>query len=433
LIFCRFFGVPSLRHASVLASLTPASEETASGDGLPHTAGPGWVAHSADFSKAAVAKEGAINPGTEKIWSQNQGDFHMSTAQAPVLDMNKLNTFIGQFVTDLGASVHAGMVVIGEKLGLYKALAAGPMTTEELAAKTGTDERYLREWLASQAAGGYISYDGTANKFSLTEEQAFTLAHEDSPAYLPGAFELALGSLAAVPRIAESFRTGAGMGWHEHADGVFHGCEKFFRPGYAANLVSSWIPSLTDVKQKLEAGARVADVGCGKGASTLLMAKAFPKSRFFGFDYHHQSIEAARESAKRQGVGDRVNFEVSKAKDFPGRDYDFVAVFDCLHDMGDPIGAAAHVRQSLGKDGTWMIVEPFANDELKDNLNPVGRVYYSFSTLLCTPCSRSQEVGLCLGAQAGEKRIRDVVTTAGFSRFRRANETPFNIVYEARP
>jgi SAM-dependent methyltransferase len=357
----------------------------------------------------------------------------MSTAQAPVLDMNKLNAFIGQFVTDLGASVHAGMVVIGEKLGLYKALAAGPTTPEELAAKTGTDERYLREWLSSQAAGGYISYDGMTNKFSLTEEQAFTLAHEDSPAYLPGAFELALGSLAAVPRIAESFRTGAGMGWHEHADGVFHGCEKFFRPGYAANLVSSWIPSLTDVKQKLEAGARVADVGCGKGASTLLMAKAFPKSRFFGFDYHDQSIEAARESARRQGVGDCVSFAVSKAKDFPGREYDFVAVFDCLHDMGDPIGAAAHVRQSLGKDGTWMIVEPFANDELKDNLNPVGRVYYSFSTLLCTPCSRSQEVGLCLGAQAGEKRIRDVVTTAGFSRFRRANQTPFNIVYEARP
>lgn len=357
----------------------------------------------------------------------------MSTAQAPVLDMNKLNAFIGQFVADLGASVHAGMVVIGEKLGLYKTLAAGPMSPEELAAKTGTDERYLREWLASQAAGGYITYDGTTHKFSLTEEQAFTLAHEDSPAYLPGAFELALGSLAAVPRIAESFRTGAGMGWHEHDDGVFHGCEKFFRPGYAANLVSSWLPSLTDVMQKLEAGARVADVGCGKGASTVLMTKAFPKSRFFGFDYHDKSIEAARESARRQGVGDRVSFEVSKAKDFPGRDYDLVTVFDCLHDMGDPIGAADHVRQSLGTDGTWMIVEPFAYDELKDNLNPVGRVYYSFSTLLCTPCSRSQEVALCLGAQAGEKRIRDVVTTAGFSRFRRANETPFNIVYEARP
>ena len=362
-----------------------------------------------------------------------KGETQMSSAQAPALDMNRLNAFIGQFVTDLGASVHAGMVVIGEKLGLYKALASGPMTPAELAAKTGTDERYLREWLASQAAGGYITYDEKTEKFRLSEEQAFTLANESSPAYLPGAFELALGSLAAVPRIVESFRTGAGMGWHEHDDGVFHGCEKFFRPGYAANLVSAWIPALHDVKEKLEAGARVADVGCGKGASTLLMAKAFPKSRFYGFDYHDKSIEAARESAKREGVAERVSFEVSKAKAFPGKDYDFVAVFDCLHDMGDPIGAAAHVRQSLAKNGTWMIVEPFANDQLKDNLNPVGRVYYSFSTLLCTPCSRSQEVALCLGAQAGEKRIREVVTTAGFSRFRRATETPFNIVYEARP
>ncbi|MFZ3340410.1 MAG: class I SAM-dependent methyltransferase [Terriglobales bacterium] len=357
----------------------------------------------------------------------------MSTAEVPKLDMDKLNSFIGQFVTDLGAAVHTGMVVIGEKLGLYKALAHGPMSSAELAAKTKTDERYLREWLSSQAAGGYVTYNEKTNKFSLSEEQAFTLANEDSPAYLPGAFELALGSLAAVPRIAESFRTGAGMGWHEHVDGVFHGCEKFFRPGYAANLASSWIPALTDVKQKLEAGGRAADVGCGKGASTLLMAKAFPKSSFFGFDYHDKSIEAARESAKREGLSDRVTFEVAKAKDFPGKDYDFVAVFDCLHDMGDPVGAATHVRQSMAKDGTWMIVEPFANDQLKDNLNPVGRVYYSFSTLLCTPCSRSQEVGLCLGAQAGEGRIREVVTKAGFGRFRRATETPFNIVYEARP
>ncbi len=357
----------------------------------------------------------------------------MSTAQVPKLDMDKLNAFIGQFVTDLGAAVHTGMVVIGEKLGLYKALAGGPMNSAELAAKTQTDERYLREWLSSQAAGGYITYDEKTNQFSLTEEQAFALANEDSPAYLPGAFELALGSLAAVPRIADSFRTGAGMGWHEHADGVFHGCEKFFRPGYAANLMSSWIPALHDVQQKLEAGARVADVGCGKGASTLLMAKAFPKSRFFGFDYHDMSIEAARASAIRQGLSDRVTFDVSKAKEYPGKDYDFVAVFDCLHDMGDPSGAAAHVRHSLTNDGTWMIVEPFANDQLKDNLNPVGRVYYSFSTLLCTPCSRSQEVGLCLGAQAGEARIRQVINSAGFSRFRRATETPFNIVYEARP
>jgi SAM-dependent methyltransferase len=352
---------------------------------------------------------------------------------ATTLDMDKLNAFIGHFVTDLGAAVHAGMVVIGEKLGLYKALQSGPMSSAELAACTGTDERYLREWLASQAAGGYVTYDAKKEKFSLTEEQAFTLANEDSPAYLPGAFELALGSLAAVPRIAESFRTGAGMGWHEHADGVFHGCEKFFRPGYAANLVSTWIPALQDVKGKLEAGARVADVGCGKGASTLLMAQAFPKSQFFGFDYHDKSIEGARDSARKHGVSNRAQFEVSNAKEFPGGNYDFVTVFDCLHDMGDPVGAATHVRKSLAKDGTWMIVEPFASDELKDNLNPVGRVYYSFSTLLCTPCSRSQEVGLCLGAQAGETRIRDVVKAAGFGHFRRATETPFNIVYEARP
>ena len=349
------------------------------------------------------------------------------------LDMDKLNAFVGQFVGDLGAAVHAGMVVIGEKLGLYKALAAQPMTSAELSAKTGTDERYVREWLASQAAGGYVTYDEKTRQFSLSEEQAFTLANEDSPAYLPGAFELALGSLAAVPRITESFRSGAGMGWHEHQEGVFHGCEKFFRPGYAANLVASWLPSLEGVLPKLEAGARVADVGCGKGASTILMAKAFPNSQFFGFDYHDQSIAGARESAKRQGVGDRVTFEVAPAKAYPGNEYDLVTVFDCLHDMGDPAGAAAHVLKSLKPDGTWMIVEPFANDDLKDNLNPVGRVYYSFSTLLCTPCSRSQEVGLCLGAQSGEARIRQVVTSAGFSRFRRAAETPFNLVYEARP
>jgi SAM-dependent methyltransferase len=357
----------------------------------------------------------------------------MSTAPRPSLDMDKLNAFIARFVGDLGAAVHSGMVVIGERLGLYKALAAGPMSSAELASKTHTDERYVREWLASQAAGGYVTYDEKTNEFSLSEEQAFTLANEDSPAYIPGAFQLALGSLAAVPRIADSFRNGAGMGWHEHDDGVFHGCEKFFRPGYAANIVSSWIPALQGVREKLEAGARVADVGCGKGASTLLMAKAFPKSQFFGFDYHDKSIEAARDSAKREGVADHITFGVAKAKDYPGKDYDLVAVFDCLHDMGDPVGAAKHVRQSLRKDGTWMIVEPFANDDLKDNLNPVGRVYYSFSTLLCTPCSRSQEVGLCLGAQAGEARIKEVVTSAGFTRFRRATETPFNIVYEARP
>ena len=349
------------------------------------------------------------------------------------VDMDKLNEFIGRFVGDLGASVHAGMVVIGEKLGLYKALAEGPVSSTELAAKTGTDERYVREWLSSQAAGGYVTYNEKTRKFDLSEEQAFTLANEDSPAYLPGAFQLALGSLSAVPRIVESFRTGAGMGWHEHDEAVFHGCEKFFRPSYAANLLSSWIPSLQNVKAKLEAGARVADVGCGKGASTVLMAKAFPKSQFFGFDYHDKSIEGARAIAAREALEVRLNFGVAKSKEFPGKDYDLVTMFDCLHDMGDPVGAATHVRNSLSKDGTWMIVEPFAHDELKDNLNPVGRVYYSFSTLLCTPCSRSQEVALCLGAQAGEKRIREVVAAAGFSRFRRVAQTPFNAVYEARP
>ncbi len=349
------------------------------------------------------------------------------------LDNEKLNAFVGRFVGDLGAAVHAGMAVIGDKLGLYKALAGGPLNSAELAAKTNTDERYVREWLASQAAGGYITYDEKTRKFSLSEEQAFTMANEDSPAYFPGAFQLALGSLAAVDRIAESFRSGAGMGWHEHNEAVFHGCDKFFRPGYAANLVSSWIPSLNGVKEKLERGARVADVGCGKGASTVLLAKAFPKSTFFGFDYHDKSIEAARASARNEGVADRVTFEVGKAKEFPGTGYDLVAVFDCLHDMGDPLGASTHVRRALNHDGTWMIVEPFAKDDLKDNLNPVGRMYYSFSTLLCTPCSRSQEVGMCLGAQSGEKRIREVVTSAGFNHFRRATETPFNVVYEARP
>ena len=349
------------------------------------------------------------------------------------VDTKKLEQFLGQFVNDLGATVHAGMVVIGERLGLYKALAASPLTPTELAAITRTDKRYVREWLASQAAGGYITYNAETHRFGMTEEQVLTLANEDGPAYLPGAFELALGSLAAVPRITEAFRSGAGMGWGEHEDRVFHGCEKFFRPGYAANLVSSWIPALDGVQDKLARGAKVADVGCGKGSSTILMAKAFPKSHIYGFDYHDKSIEAARESAKRQGVADRVTFDVAKAKEFPGKDYDFVTVFDCLHDMGDPVGAAAHVRAALSAHGSWMIVEPFANDDLQDNLNPVGRVYYSFSTLLCTPCSRSQEVGMCLGAQAGEKQMQKVVTSAGFSRFRRATQTPFNLVYEARP
>ena len=326
----------------------------------------------------------------------------MSTAQAPALDMNKLNAFIGQFVTDLGAAVHTGMVVIGEKLGLYKALAGGPLTSAQLAAKTQTDERYLREWLASQAAGGYVTYDEKTGKFSLSEEQAFTLATEDSPAYLPGAFELALGSLAAVPRIAESFRTGAGMGWHEHADGVFHGCEKFFRPGYAANLVSTWIPALQDVKAEAGGGSARGRCRLRKRSFHHLDGKSIPQISILRIRLSRQVDRSGpRIRQARWCRRPRYLRSVPRRKSFRARDYDFVAVFDCLHDMGDPIGAAAHVRQSLAKDGTWMIVEPFANDQLKDNLNPVGRVYYSFSTLLCTPCSRSQEVGLCLGAQAG--------------------------------
>ncbi len=349
------------------------------------------------------------------------------------LDMQKLDAFLGKFVGDLGAAFHAGMVVIGDELGLYKALAAGPMTSDALADRTGTDRRYVREWLSSQAAGGYVEYDAATDRFGMTEEQTFALATEGSPAFVPGAFQVATAALRSVPRITAAFRSGAGLGWHEHDHGLFHGTERFFRPGYAANLVANWIPALDGAKERLEAGARVADVGCGHGASTILMAQAFPKSEITGFDYHAPSIEWARQSAKAAGVDDRVRFRVAKAKEYTGDAYDLVAMFDCLHDMGDPIGAATHVRRSLKRDGTWMIVEPFANDRLEDNLNPVGRVFYSASTLICTPASRSQEVGMCLGAQAGEARLRDVVTGGGFSKFRRATQTPFNLVFEARP
>ena len=349
------------------------------------------------------------------------------------INEEKLNQLLGQFVADFGAAFHAGLVVIGESLGLYKALAAGPLTSAELAERTGTDERYVREWLNSQAAGGYVHYDAAAGRYSLTEEQAFALADEKSPAYLPGAFLLAVSALRAVPQITERFRTGEGFGWHEHDHGLFRGTELFFRPGYAANLTSSWIPALEGVEEKLKAGAKVADVGCGLGASTILMAQSYPASTFVGYDYHDGSIEQARQRAEEAGVSDRVKFEVARAKDFPGTGYDFVAFFDSLHDMGDPQGAAAHVRESLAPGGTWMIVEPFAGDRVEDNLNPVGRIYYSASTLLCTPASKSQEVGLALGAQAGEARLREVVTGGGFEQFRRAAETPFNIVYEAKP
>jgi 2-polyprenyl-3-methyl-5-hydroxy-6-metoxy-1,4-benzoquinol methylase len=359
----------------------------------------------------------------------------LSEGGAMVIDEEKLNQFLSSCIKDFGATMHAGLVVIGESLGLYKAMAqAGKaLKSAELAELTGTNERYVREWLNAQAAGGYVSYDAANQTYFLSEEQAFVMANEQSPAYLPGAFLLAVAAICSVPQLTERFRTGEGFGWHEHDSRLFRACEMFFRPSYAANLISSWVPALDGVEEKLKAGAKVADVGCGLGASTILMAKAYPNSTFVGFDYHDKSIEVARERAKEAGVSERVSFEVAKAKDYPGRDYDFVSFFDCLHDMGDPVGAAAHVRESLAPDGTWMIVEPFAHDDVKDNLNPIGRAYYSASTLLCTPGSLSQEVGLALGAQAGEKRMREVVTQGGFTYFRRATETPFNIVYEARP
>jgi 2-polyprenyl-3-methyl-5-hydroxy-6-metoxy-1,4-benzoquinol methylase len=349
------------------------------------------------------------------------------------IDPDKLHEFLGKAVVDFGATFHAALIRIGDKLGLYKAIAAGgPLTSAELAQRTGTNERYVREWLCNQAAGGYVSYDSASGKFYLTEEQAFGLADEKSPVFLPGAFQVALAAVKAEEQITECFKSGKGLGWHEHHPELFVGTERFFRPGYAANLITTWIPALEGVEEKLKRGARVADIGCGLGASTILMAGAYPNSHFFGFDYHEKSIEMAKERAKTAGVGDGIQFGIAKAKDFPGENYDFVTFFDCLHDMGDPSGASAHVRKTLHKDGTWMIVEPFAGDKLEDNMNPVGRAFYGASTLLCTPASLSQEVGLALGAQAGEKRLREVVASGGFTRFRRAAQTPFNLIFEAR-
>jgi 2-polyprenyl-3-methyl-5-hydroxy-6-metoxy-1,4-benzoquinol methylase len=350
------------------------------------------------------------------------------------INQDKLREFLAKAIVDFGATFNAALIRIGDKLGLYKALVAGgPQTSTELAKRTGTAERYVREWLSAQAAGGYVTYDPAAQRFSLSEEQALAMADESSPVFLPGAFQVALAAIKAEEQLTERFKTGKGMGWHEHHHELFVGTERFFRPGYAANLVGAWIPSLEGVEERLKSGGRVADVGCGLGASTILMAKSYPKSEFVGFDYHEKSIESARQRAKDAGVGDRIRFEVAKAKDYPGHDYDFVTFFDCLHDMGDPVGASAHVRGSLKKDGTWMIVEPNAGDKLEDNLNPIGRAFYGASTLLCTPASLDQEVGLALGAQAGEKRLREVVTSGGFTRFRRATQTPFNLIFEARP
>jgi SAM-dependent methyltransferase len=349
------------------------------------------------------------------------------------VDQAKLEQFVGKAVGDFGAALSAALIVIGDKLGLFKALAEEPTTSAALASRTGTVERYVREWLNALAAAGYVTYDAAGRCYSLNPEQAVALSDESSPAFVVGGFQAMTAAMKAAPKLVEAFRTGRGLGWHEHDPDLFHGTERFFRPGYNANLVGSWVPALEGVEAKLRTGARVADVGCGHGASTILLGQAYPQSTFIGFDYHPASIEHARRAAAEAGVSDRVKFEVASAKEYPGSGYDLVAFFDCLHDMGDPVGAAKHVHATLDPSGTWMIVEPFANDEVHENHNPIGRVFYAASTLICTPASLAQEVGMALGAQAGETRLREVVSAGGFSRFRRATETPFNLVLEARP
>ena len=356
------------------------------------------------------------------------------SAPTAAIDEHKLHELLGRAIVDFGGASISALVLIGDRLGLYRALAdGGPATSSELAARTGTHERYVREWLNAQAASGYVTYEAATGRYSLTPEQALAFAQEDGPAFIVGGFQTALSAGKIVDRLTEAFRSGEGVAWHEHDHGVFHGVERFYRAGYIGNLVQTWIPALEGVQAKLVAGARVADVGCGYGASTILMAQAFPESEFIGFDYHEKSIVEATARARRAGVSDNCRFEVAGAKDYPGQGYDFVTVFDALHDMGDPAGASRHVRDTLAPDGSWMIVEPYAGDRVEENLNPVGRAYYAASTLVCTPCSLAQDVGLALGAQAGEARLRAVVTGAGFTRFRRALATPFNLIFEARP
>jgi SAM-dependent methyltransferase len=355
----------------------------------------------------------------------------MTTA---AIDTQKLNDFMGRAVGDIGSGISAALVMIGDKLGLYKAMAAaGAVTPAELATRTETTERYVREWLNNQAAGGYVTYDAATRRYALSPEQALALADETSPAFLPGAFQIVAAAMRAEPRISNAFRTGAGLDWTEQDPILFEGTERFFRPGYIGNLTTAWIPALDGVEAKLQRGAKVADVGCGHGASTILLARTYPNCELVGFDYHAASIETARRRARDAGVADRVRFEVASAQDFPGKGYDLVACFDCLHDMADPTGAARHIRGALAKDGTWLLVEPFANDRVEENLNPVGRVFYGASTVFCVPCSLAGH-GPALGAQAGEARLREIVVEGGgFSRFRRATETPFNLVLEARP
>jgi 2-polyprenyl-3-methyl-5-hydroxy-6-metoxy-1,4-benzoquinol methylase len=343
-----------------------------------------------------------------------------------------LMEFLGRVTADMGATGSAGLVVIGNRLGLYRALAQGPATSVQFAERTGYDERYLREWLRNQAAGGYVSYDPSTGEFFLTEEQAFCLADPNGPNISAG-FLIGLGYLRAEPRITEAFRTGEGVAWHEHNEDVFVGCDAFYRPGYVAELVPNWIPAVDGLHEKLTAGGRVADLGCGLGTSSVLMAQAYPRTTIIGWDYHPESIELARKKAAEAGVGDRVSFEVATAQTFGGTGYDLVTTFDALHDMGDPVSAARRVREALAEDGTWLLVEPNASDVVEENFNPVGRLYYAGSTFLCVPNGLSQPGGYALGAQAGEAEIREVATAAGFTRFRRAAESPFNLVYEVRP
>jgi 2-polyprenyl-3-methyl-5-hydroxy-6-metoxy-1,4-benzoquinol methylase len=358
----------------------------------------------------------------------------MRSTPVPPIDETKLHELLGRAIVDFGATSTATLVLIGDRLGLFRALASdGPLTPSALAEATGTAERYVREWLNAQAASGYVSYDAESGRYSMTPEQALVFAEEDGPAFIVGGFQTALGAGRIIDKLTEAFRTGEGVAYHEHDHSVFHGIERFFRSSYVGNLVQTWLPSLTGVTEKLESGARVADVGCGHGASTILMAQTYPGSQFMGFDFHRESIDEANARARAAGVADNCRFEVASAKDYPGAGYDLVTVFDALHDMGDPAGASRHVLQSLAAEGSWMIVEPYAGDRVEENLNPVGRAYYAASTLICTPCSLAQEVGLALGAQAGEARMREIVTGVGFSRFRRAMQTPFNLIYEARP
>ena len=355
----------------------------------------------------------------------------MTTA---TLDQTKFESFLNRMIGDVGATITGALVVIGDRLGFYKALSeGGSLTAAELAQKTNTNERYVREWLSNQAASGYLEYDAAGERFTLPKEHQPLLSDENSPVLLCGLYQIAQTLFADEPKITEAFRTGKGFGWHEHDARLFPATERFFRPGYNAHIVADWIPALDGVEAKLQAGAKVADVGCGLGTSTILMAKAYPKSQFAGFDYHQGSIDAARRAAAEAGVSDRVRFEVAMAQSFPGTGYDFIACFDCIHDMGDPAGAVAHIRKALAPGGSFMMVEPFANDKLEDNLNPVGRIYYGASTILCTPASLSQEPKAGLGAQAGEARMREIFEKAGYSKFRRATETPFNLVFEAKP